>query len=161
MIAIDFLPETKPRKVPKASYRKPDSIKQFEKQYQAWYYKGREHNFPPEYQIKLSFRDDRANDLTKLICAWLKMNGYFAARVNTTGTYNAKLGKFIRSGSTNGMADITSVINGKHVSIEVKVCRDRPRPDQIKVQEQIRSAGGVYIFVHSFDDFLEQIKNLI
>jgi len=159
MITIDFLPETKPRKVRKASYRKPESIKQFEKQYQAWNYKGREHNFPPEHQIKPSFRDDRANDLTKLVCAWLKMNGYFAARVNTTGTYNAKLGKFIRSGSTNGMADITSVINGKHVSIEIKAGKDKPRPDQLNIQEQVEAAGGIYIFVHSFDDFLEQIIN--
>lgn len=161
MNITDFLPESKPRKKPKTAYRKPESIKQFEKDYQAFIYKGREHLFSKDYQVKQSFRDDKANNLTKLVCAWLKMNNYFAARVNTTGTYNAKLGRFIKSGSTNGMADVTSVINGKHISIEIKAGKDRARPDQLKVQEQIRAAGGKYIFIYSFDDFIEQIKEII
>ena len=57
------------------------------------------------------------------------------------------------------MADLTAVISGKHVSIEVKAGKDKPRPDQLKVQAQIESAGGTYIFIHSFDDFLEQMQN--
>lgn len=160
MNITEFLPETKPRKTPKAPYRKPESVKQFERQYQQWHYRDKKY-FPPEFQIKQTFRDDKANDLTKLVSAWLKLHDYFSARVNTTGTYNARLGKFIRSGSTNGMADITAVIAGKHVSIEIKAGNDKPRPDQLKVQEQIQSAGGIYIFVHSFDDFLQQIKAII
>jgi len=159
MNTSDFIPESKLRRASKKAYRKPDSIRQFEKQYQAWHYKGRK--FPTEWQVKPNFRDDSANELTKIVCAWLKLNGYFAARVNTTGTFNAKLGKFIKSGSSNGMADVTSVINSKHVSIEIKAGRDKPRPEQLKVQGQVQNAGGAYIFIHSFDDFLEQIKNFI
>lgn len=32
------------------------------------------------------------------------MNGCFGARINTQGNYNAKIGKFVRSGSTKGLA---------------------------------------------------------
>jgi hypothetical protein len=56
------------------------------------------------------------------------------------------------------MADITAVVNGRHVSIEVKAGGDKPRPEQMKVKRQIEHAGGMYIFVHSFDDFLGQIQ---
>jgi hypothetical protein len=56
------------------------------------------------------------------------------------------------------MADITAVIKGQHVSIEVKYGRDRIRPEQMKVKQEIEEAGGRYIIASSFDNFLEQIK---
>jgi hypothetical protein len=56
------------------------------------------------------------------------------------------------------MADITAVVNGRHVSIEVKTGRDKPRPEQMNVKRQIEDAGGIYIFVRTFEDFLEQIQ---
>jgi hypothetical protein len=36
--------------------------------------------------------------------------------------------------------------------------RDKPRPEQLRAKREIEHAGGIYIFVHSFDEFLEQIK---
>jgi hypothetical protein len=101
------------------------------------------------------FRDDTANGLTSLIIAWLKVNKYFAARVNTMGIYDVKRGIWRKSGSTLGMADITAVIDGKHISIEIKAGHDKPRPDQLKVQNDVIVSGGCYLFVHSFDEFLQ------
>jgi Holliday junction resolvase len=75
------------------------------------------------------------------------------------GTYSKKMGKYVRSGSKKGMADITSIINGKHVSIEIKTGRDKMRPDQLKVRDEVEAAGGIYIVASTFDNFLEQIKN--
>jgi len=89
------------------------------------------------------------------------LNGHFAGRVNTTGVYNQKLGKYIHSGSRKGMADVTVVVNGRHVSIEVKAGKDRLRPEQLKVKQEVEMAGGVYFVVKSFDDFLEQIKTKV
>ena len=155
----DYIPQLPERKRPtKPPYRKPQSIKDFEEEYMRWHYRGKEHIFSPEMRIKPTFRDDKANELTKLIVAWLKVNGHFAGRVNTQGNYNAKLGRFIKSGSKKGMADVTAVINGRHVSIEVKIGKDKPREEQLKVQKEITDAGGIYIFVNSFSDFLTQIK---
>ena len=155
----DYIPQLPERKrSTKPPYRKPQSIKDFEEEYMRWHYRGKEHIFTPEMRIKPTFRDDKANGLTKLIEAWLKVKGHFGGRVNTMGTYNVKLGKFITSGSRKGMADITAVMNGRHVSIEVKIGNDKPREAQLKVQQQIQQAGGVYIFVSSFDDFINQIR---
>jgi hypothetical protein len=144
------------RKMPQARYNKPESVKQFEREYDNWYFK--EKDLPYTWAHK--FRDDTANELTKLICAWCKVNGHFAARVNTTGIYDVKRGCYRTSGARKGMADITAVINSKHISIEVKTGHDRPRPNQLKVKQEVEAAGGVYLFAHSFDDFLNQIKNI-
>jgi len=156
---LNFLREqiSKPKKPKKPPYRKPESVKQLEND---WYaYKKALHPDNPAV-LRNPFRDDTANGLTRCISTWLTLNGHFASRINTTGTYSARLGRFIRSGSTKGMADINAVVNGRSIQVEVKVGRDRPRPDQLKVKEQVEKAGGVYIFVHSFDDFLAKLKSL-
>ena len=153
---LDFI-NTETKKPVKPNYKKPDSLKEFERlHFEA---KKLKHPDTP-YLVRTKFRDDTANELTRCILAWLKINGHFGARINVTGTYNAKLGKYIRSGSRKGMADITSIINGKHVSIEVKIGRDRMRPDQEKVKAEVEAAGGSYIVASSYDDFLEQINKI-
>lgn len=149
------LPE---RKRPKDRYVKPRSVRELELAVQEQKRISRPGN---PYPIKPKHRDDTANGLTKCIVAHLELNGCFAGRVNTQGTYNKKLGRFIKSGSKKGMADITSVISGKHVSIEVKIGKDKPREAQLKVKQQVEAAGGVYLFVSSYDDYLEQIKELL
>lgn len=154
------IPEYKVRKQRKAKpYQKPDSIKEFEWGYDIWYYLDRK--IPEGLQIKHKFDDKTANSLTKLIIEYLRMNGCFGARINTQGNYNAKIGKFVRSGSTNGMADINAVVKGKSISIEVKIGKDKIRESQLKVKREIEAAGGVYLIVRSFDDFLEQFEQYI
>ena len=157
MTEIDILLSSLPeRKIPKAAYEKPQNIIDFEDEYKEWFYKNKD--IP--YKVKKKFRDDKANDLTKLIVAWCKVNGFFASRINTQGTYDAKHKIYRRTTSRKGMADITAVINGRHVSIEVKVGKDKPREEQLKVAEEIKNAGGIYIFIHSFDEFLKQISEI-
>ena len=152
---LDFVNTTK--KQPKARYIKPESVTELERLH--FEQKRLRHPEVP-FLEKTKFRDDTTGELTRCILAWLRINGHFGARVNTTGIYNEKLGKYIRSGSRKGMADITSVINGKHVSIEIKTGRDRMRTDQLKVKNEVEKTGGIYIIVSSFDNFLEQIENL-
>ena len=159
MTYLESLPTIEPRRKPKHNpYKKPESVKRLQIDYQRFYYASR--ITPENLQCPFKFRDDTANGLTQCVCSYLKMHGYFVGRVNTTGTYNQKLGRFIKSGSTKGMADVTAVIRGKHVSIEIKVGRDKPRPEQLKVKEQIEQSGGVYMFVRSYDDFLRQIQTI-
>lgn len=154
------IPEYKVRKQRKAKpYSKPESIKEFEWEYDIWYYMDRK--IPEGLQIKHKFDDKTANSLTKLIIEYLRMNGCFGARINTQGNYNAKIGKFVRSGSTNGMADINAVVKGKSISIEVKIGKDKIRESQLKVKREIEAAGGVYLIVRSFDDFLEQFEKYL
>jgi len=140
----------------KQPYSKPDSLRQLER----LHLERKNAKRPGFAHIKTTFRDDSANALTRSITAWLQLHGHFAARVNTTGTYNQKLKKYIHSGSRRGMADITAVINGRHVSIEIKHGKDRILPEQLKVKSEIEQAGGIYIIASTFDNFLQQIKNL-
>jgi hypothetical protein len=75
---------------PRKSYRKPQAIKDFELEYKAWYYSSR--NIPEHVQSMTTFRDDSANELTKLIIAFLRVQGAFATRLNSTGVYRGKNG---------------------------------------------------------------------
>lgn len=85
----------------------------------------------------------------------------FVQRINTTGTWNKKLGKFMKSGSTKGASDLIATLQGGFtVHIEVKAGKDKERPSQAKFKEAIQKAGGTYITVRTIDDFKEQL-NLI
>lgn len=149
------LPPEPPRKTPKARYIKPDSVKQLENDL----LEQKKLKYPGQpYLCKKSLRDDTANGLTACIQCWCSVNLAHFQRVNTTGQYDYKLGRYRRSGSTKGVADIMIVHDGKVFNIEVKIGRDKQSKDQIKMQESIEQAGGIYMIIRNYDDFLEQIK---
>lgn len=114
----------------------------------------------PSMIPKVKFEDKTANGLTTLVCAWINFHGGNARRVNTGGIYDRKRQIYRRSGSTNGAADISATWHGKSLQIEIKAGKDRPREDQLKQQERERAAGGIYEFVHNFDEFLQIIKRI-
>ncbi len=122
-------------------------------------------NVPDHALPKKKFSDSTANALTKCIVEWLTLNGCWATRVSSAGRYIASEGKFIPSTTKRGTADIHAVIGGKHVSIEVKVGKDRMSEAQKKVKEDVERAGGVYFVAQTFDEFMtfyrsiESIKN--
>jgi len=149
---------SKPKKQRKPPYRKPESIKELERLH--FERKQAKRPYLPSH-VKTTFRDDTANALTKSIVAWLELHGCFAGRVNVTGIYDSKLKRYRHSGSRRGMADIAAVVGGKHVSIEVKTGKDRMRPEQLKVKQEIEQASGLFIVVSSFDDFLKQMESII
>jgi hypothetical protein len=53
-----------------------------------------------------------------------------------------------------GSADLSATINGRSVKIEVKIGRDKQSEFQKKYQEQIEQAGGIYVIIRSFSEFL-------
>lgn len=136
-------------------YVKPHCLRVFENEYNAAYYTGRMANIPVECRALYRFSDKTANELTKAIVAWLNSHGAFGARVNTIGVFDAKAQRYRFSGSTNGMADVTAIVGGKHVSLEIKHGHDKPRQAQLNVQRQVQQAGGIYEFVHTFEEFLQ------
>jgi uncharacterized short protein YbdD (DUF466 family) len=154
------IPEYSVRRKPtKKPYRKPESVKAFQREHMARKYAGR--NIPQSCHIETPFDDKTANGLTKLIIAWMTMHNHFAARINSGAVYDQRLGIYRKgSGATAGMADVNAVMGGKSVSIEVKIGKDKIRESQLKVKAQIEQAGGVYIIVRSFDDFLQKIEEI-
>ena len=142
-----------------AKYTKPPCLVEFENEYNAHKYDNKQ-MIPPECRVRTRFSDNTANALTTAIIAHLEYNGHFAARVNTTGIYDERRGLYRQTNARRGMADISAIINGKSVQLEIKAGKDKPRTDQIQVQNEVRKAGGIYEFVHTFSQYLEIYKTL-
>lgn len=144
---------------PAKRYTKPAELVEFETAYNA----AQALKFPkipPECLARTHFSDKDANSLTRAIIAHLEFHGYFAARVNTTGVYDPTRGQYRTTSARKGMADISAIIAGKAVQLEIKAGKDRPRTDQLRVQAEYRAAGGIYEFVHNFPEYLELYKRL-
>lgn len=148
------------QKTPKAKQRyvKSPELREFENEYNAHKY---DNSCMPEYaRIRTHFRDDTANALTAAIIAHLEYYGHFAARVNTTGVYDARRGKYRTTNARKGMADISALIKGRAVQIEVKAGHDRPRVEQLQVQKEYEAAGGKYLFIHTFAEWVQEYGKL-
>lgn len=131
---------------------------------------------PKEYIPKRKYTDVNANGLTKCIIHFVKANGYQAERISNTGRYidNSKVvtdsmgfqkrigsGQYIKGTGTNGTADLSLTIKGKSIKAEIKIGKDRQSEAQKKYQADIERAGGIYIIVKDFDDFINFYKKFI
>jgi hypothetical protein len=123
-----------------------------------------------------------ANSLTAAILNYIRMTGSHAERINNISrTVKNKYGQdvHIPSAGFKGTADIhackvifhATIINqdiqphttrkyGQFVAIEVKIGRDSQSEAQKYYAECVTKAGGVYMVVHSFDEFLKQWDNI-
>lgn len=106
------------------------------------------------------YSDKTANGLTTCICDWIKFHNGDAQRVNTTGTLRKINGqmKWTHSGSRKGSADVHAIIAGRAVSIEVKIGKDQQSEAQIKEQQRIENAGGLYFIAKDMTQFVEWYK---
>lgn len=129
----------------------------------------KDHPLIPEFAlVKKIFRDKKANDLTKCITMFLRLKGAYADRINnmgvfrpgyTTDRYHEVLiekGKFTKSGTRKGIADIMGSFKGRMIACEVKIGKDRQSDDQIKIMNEINASGGWYIIAKSWEDFYSQ-----
>ena len=114
------------------------------------------------------FSDKTANGPTQCILRWLELHGHWATRINAMGRQlptktiidvmghaHVEVGKWIPGSTKKGTADIHSVVNSRHVSIEVKVGCDRMGPEQYKTKEAIELCGGIYYIATDFESFYE------
>lgn len=111
-------------------------------------------NFPSNSIPPKRYTDTTANGLTACISDFLRFKGHYVVRINTTGLYRADLKRFVKSSTTKGTADLHAAINGRHVSIEVKVGRDKQSEQQVEVQKKIEAAGGIYFIAKDFAGFM-------
>jgi len=131
-------------------------------------------NLPEHARVIRKYSDKTANGLTKCVIDYLTFSGYQAERISSTGRYidNRQTftdvigrtriigsGKWIPGSSTKGTADISATVKGRSVKIEVKIGKDRQSDAQKDYQAQIEKAGGVYIIVKSFNDFISWYKS--
>ena len=145
--------------MPSQRYIKPHSIKQLELSYFAWKY--RDSNIPAGCRFVSKFRDDSANNLTKCIQAWCKVNGAHFQRQNSQGQFDPRLNIWRKSGSTRGISDALIIYKGQTINIEIKYGKDKQSDRQMSVQASIESAGGIYWIVRDYDEFLNQINEIL
>lgn len=138
------------------------------------------HKYPtvPESYIPLTdWNDNSANALTKCVIAWITYMGGQAERISSQGQYREgkKIpvgtgslahtkqlpGKWTPGQSTKGTADISCTIRGRSVKIEIKYGKDRQSDVQKEYQASIERAGGVYIIVRTFDEFVEWYQKFV
>lgn len=138
-------------------------------------------NFPPHAIPQTTYSDKSANGLTKCIIDWLQLNGHQAERINTMGVARVEKGikdevfnrgtpqkiTWTKGNGTKGSADISAVVRGISLKIEVKIGNDRISKHQEKYADSIRKSGGVYFIAKDFNSFydfylklMERIKDL-
>lgn len=110
-------------------------------------------NFPPDYVPMPKRTDKTANGLTRCIIDFIVLHGGLAERVNVMGRQIN--GRWTRSHSLRGTADIHATYNGRTIAIEVKIGRDRQSEAQKAYQERIERAGGVYFIAKDFATFAQ------
>ena len=157
----------KHQKTTKRNYRKSPEVKALEALSFARDV-ARHPTIDPRFLAPTKYRDDNANSLTRCVIDFLNFSGHLAERINSTGRFIDRTQVFtdiagrnrsIGSGQstptpgTKGTADTSATINGRSVKIEIKM-KDKQSEVQREYQRRIEAAGGVYLIVRSFAEFM-------
>ena len=99
--------------------------------------------------------------IQKSILDYLRLNGYFAFKINNGGVYVKSRDTYIKS-PTPGISDIIALKNGLMVCIEVKNKPNKPSKEQIEFIENVAAHGGIGFVAYSVSDvifYLETFKS--
>jgi hypothetical protein len=139
-----------PYKTRKTSYKKPEAVRVLERMADI---EARRSHLTCPHLAPRKFRDDSANDLTACIVKYITLKGGFASRINSTGIYRPKLGKYTSGTSRRGLPDIIGTYRGLSLHVEVKHGRDILSASQKKIESEVIRSGGLYYVAHNFTDF--------
>jgi hypothetical protein len=114
------------------------------------------------------FKDASSNELTRAIVEFVRLTGHYADRINNTGIYDKRTGKWRKGGTRKGISDIIANKMIEHqgrrfsimVAIEVKVGKDKMSEHQIKVQSEVQNSGGVYIIAKTWEQFYQDWQSI-
>ena len=163
------LPPIPPRKKPRPAYKKPEAVKLLERMADAAV-REKYKNVEAKYLSPRKYEDRSSNGLTRCCIDFIRLSGYQAERINCIGKRidNTKVvtdvldrkrvigsTKWLPTSGQKGTADVSAVIRGMAVKIEIKAGNDRQRPDQVEYQKQIEQAGGIYLIVRSFAELYD------
>lgn len=107
-------------------------------------------------------KGETANRITANIIRVINMQpGCAAYRINNVGVWDAEK-KLYRAGNTQkGIADISAIIRGRALWVEVKAGRDNMSRDQMIFRQEVERAGGLYFEARSTDEFLNFFKTIM
>ena len=115
-------------------------------------------NFP--YPVKKKYSDTTANALTAAVVDFINLSGGIATRISSEGRYLPSKGIRIPSNTKKGVADVHAVYKGLHLSIEIKIGKDKQSPAQVEMQNRVEAAGGHYYIAKDFQSFYDWITKL-
>jgi hypothetical protein len=105
---------------------------------------------------------ETANQITANIIRVVNMQpGCIAYRVNNVGVWDAAKGVHRKGNTEKGLPDITAIVRGQFVGIEVKAGKDKLSPDQLLRKFEIERAGGLYFEARATDEFLKFFVELL
>jgi hypothetical protein len=103
------------------------------------------------------------NGITKLIVDYLRYvyGSKSIRRISSEGKWRQGIG-YIRS-ENKGLSDIEGICNGKFLSLELKIGKDKQRDSQKARQIEVENDGGIYYLCKwiDFETFQTEIQNLI
>ncbi len=103
--------------------------------------------------------------LDKQIKSKIKMDGGWAWRNETVGVWDQKTQTYRKKEESDlGSSDVLGCYKGYMICPESKINKDRMSDRQKKFRDGIMKAGGIYMEVKTYEQFLEdwdKIKNLI
>jgi len=125
---------------------------------------------PEGWLAQTKYSDKTASGLTKCVLHWIRLNGGQAERINTTGRpvdrrrvvsdvlgHRRQIGSltWLPTAGTRGSADVSAIIQGKSVKIEIKIGRDKQSEYQKIYQADVERSGGLYLIVKDFQGFYD------
>ncbi len=84
-----------------------------------------------------------------------------AYRINNVGVWDEAKGVYRKGNTQKGIADISAVIRGRAVWIEVKAGRDKISTEQLIFKQEVERAGGLYYEARSTDGFLKWFTEIL
>ena len=97
----------------------------------------------------------KASDLTNQIIDHIYKHRGYAWRASSVGIYDQQKHSF-RTSPKKGVSDILACHQSFLVAIEVKIGKDKLRPEQEGFLRNVENVGGITMIVKTFDDFKKQ-----
>ena len=104
------------------------------------------------------------NGITKLIVDYIHYiypKSLTFQRISSEGKWRKGIG-YIPS-ENKGLSDAEGMVNGRFLSLELKVGKDKQQESQKKRQTKVENDGGIYYLCkwESFEQFQEEVQKLI
>lgn len=107
-------------------------------------------------------KGETANRITANIIRVINMQpGCVAYRINNVGVWDAAKGIHRAGGTQKGIGDISAIIRGRALWVEVKAGRDKVSREQLIFRAEVERAGGLYFVARSTDEFLNFFTELL
>ena len=114
---------------------------------------------------KKYYSDKTAPELEKCIINYTHLKGHFAEKIQSMGrTIFKDQPIYVRNSNTTGQADLSLIVYGKAIKVEVKCKRtgDRYQNEaQKRYQRKVERAGGIYIIIRDFAQFKYWFDNYL